>query len=802
MSSNDFVNKLKGDSSILLYLVEEAEIDSIQNNLEREPLKTVPGTMRLHQIVTDQPKHIRYRDVSCICEQGSNHANHDFQVYEFDTGNKIDSKKKRKSKKEDTKDDRLLKKIKKKCGMEAKESTRYVNQFAEHLKSFQKCKTFDQLVSKCRNTALNDVSGQPRRVIEGFRVHNQALDLWPDDVPYKAIRLPVMVRADGDCLPGSGSVFVFGNDSHADEIRVRIVSELALNSQFYLDENNLVKGLPEEGNSHHIKKAFAMYSEEYEAGSVLTDTVIERIFQQELLKITKPKTYMGIWQLFALASVLKMPIFSMYPNKGNPVVRKHLHRIVLPRERQRDDIAYIMWSSTRNDMIDQAWIPNHFVPVLDTENKVASTNNDNNTNFEIDELFANEDVNFHQNETSDNTDSSYQESSGPDMKGVVMQGRESGKNEDKKSKCTVHLENKEVNECFNECMESPENKEVVNECIKSIENREDRGRIEKTDACENAGARLVANNENNEGRISRINKSKRDEGADGVQNKDAGDAENKTERDEITNDVENKNKRSEGAQNTEEGKRDNSTDCVENESEKHKDAEDKIKRDERTDSVENKGAEKANEKGKRDESTDSLENESEIQEDAENAENKEQRDDKSDFVGIGRERNEIAENADDKGEREEDIDFVENESERKEGPEDTFERNKGADVVENKSADVKGEKDEDESCFDLGEIPPPENCLGKHVVVQYDGELYPGVVINVGSNDLYVQCMHKVGKLDNCFFWPRYRKDQCWYQYQNVLAIIPKPVKKAGSNSHFIVSPQIWKNIQKLMNKT
>lgn len=57
-----------------------------------------------------------------------------------------------------------------------------------------------------------------------------------------------------------------------------------------------------------------------------TVRVIEDIFEQEIMKVRKSKSFMGIWQMFALLSVLKRPIFSVYLKKGNPVVRKDLHR--------------------------------------------------------------------------------------------------------------------------------------------------------------------------------------------------------------------------------------------------------------------------------------------------------------------------------------------------------------------------------------------------------------------------------------------------------------------------------------------
>jgi len=41
-----------------------------------------------------------------------------------------------------------------------------------------------------------------------------------------------------------------------------------------------------------------------------------------------------------------------------------LNRIVYPREPESDIVAQILWTTTRIDMNNNNWIPNHFVPVL------------------------------------------------------------------------------------------------------------------------------------------------------------------------------------------------------------------------------------------------------------------------------------------------------------------------------------------------------------------------------------------------------------------------------------------------------
>lgn len=118
-----------------------------------------------------------------------------------------------------------------------------------------------------------------------------------------------------------------------------------------------------------VLNSFAMYSDKYVPQTPLNQKPIKELYTKELIHITRSQTYMGIWQVFALSYVLQKPIFSAYRNRGSPVVRQDLHRLILPRVSDRtcvpdDEQLVIMWTSTRLDMKNTHWIPNHFVPVV------------------------------------------------------------------------------------------------------------------------------------------------------------------------------------------------------------------------------------------------------------------------------------------------------------------------------------------------------------------------------------------------------------------------------------------------------
>ena len=114
-----------------------------------------------------------------------------------------------------------------------------------------------------------------------------------------------------------------------------------------------------------------MYSEVFVPGIRLDDQLIKIIYQQEIMSIAKPKHYMGMWQMYGLASVLKMNICSCHPKRGNPNIREDLHRLIKPRMARSLPIAtssaIIMWSSTLSDMVEKHWVLKH-LPILPVDN--------------------------------------------------------------------------------------------------------------------------------------------------------------------------------------------------------------------------------------------------------------------------------------------------------------------------------------------------------------------------------------------------------------------------------------------------
>jgi hypothetical protein len=187
--------------------------------------------------------------------------------------------------------------------------------------------------------------------------------------------LPIEIFGDGNCLPRCGSVFAYGTEAHHCEIRLRIAIELIQYRHLYLDNNYLARGIEIVGRNN-LSQRFAQFSAELATNDVLTKDKINEIYSREIKTVVSLSSCMGIWQLFALASVLEMPIFAVYPQMGSKAVRGDMHRLILPRQENatRKSVSYIMWTSKRDDMNAEHWVPNHFVlllPVLLRRDAVA-----------------------------------------------------------------------------------------------------------------------------------------------------------------------------------------------------------------------------------------------------------------------------------------------------------------------------------------------------------------------------------------------------------------------------------------------
>lgn len=189
--------------------------------------------------------------------------------------------------------------------------------------------------------------------IEEVDVDDISVPHVPPDYP----GTPVEITADGNCLPRAASLFAYHTQEMHEEMRYRIIEELVNNSEFYLSADL------DSGGETSSASMFAMFSECFN-GESFAQKPVRQIYEEELLSITKLGSYMGAWQVAALASVLGRPVYSVYPLYAAEVCR-YLHRVFYPHDKTCGDVVplEILWTNTQH-LEPQEWLPNHFVLLI------------------------------------------------------------------------------------------------------------------------------------------------------------------------------------------------------------------------------------------------------------------------------------------------------------------------------------------------------------------------------------------------------------------------------------------------------
>ena len=93
------------------------------------------------------------------------------------------------------------------------------------------------------------------------------------------------------------------------EICVRIVYEAVQNMAKYLDNAYVSIGAHHFYQRATLVQTFAMYAEDF---NPLVPLDVVKLYKQEVMEIKKLAGYMGIWQLFQMANILRILIQSVY----------------------------------------------------------------------------------------------------------------------------------------------------------------------------------------------------------------------------------------------------------------------------------------------------------------------------------------------------------------------------------------------------------------------------------------------------------------------------------------------------------
>ena len=156
-------------------------------------------------------------------------------------------------------------------------------------------------------------------------------------------------------------------------MRARLVIEGAIHKEFYIVHEHLSRGSTISREEERLPYLYVQYSDHYLNGQKITANTVDYIYSCELHDVAKVNSYMSLWQLAQAASVLEIPIWSVYPTGSDPIMRKDFHRIFYPRQHGDDNSKsqsiMIMWTSSQMNSV-----PNHFVPLVNSSDKYAFHN--------------------------------------------------------------------------------------------------------------------------------------------------------------------------------------------------------------------------------------------------------------------------------------------------------------------------------------------------------------------------------------------------------------------------------------------
>lgn len=218
------------------------------------------------------------------------------------------------------------------------------------MKQKQKEMKTDKVVTNTVTSMINNEGIIPQRTVVNTckTICAERLELVPDDIPLalETQIFPVNNHGDGNCLPRCASLFMYGIEDHHSEIRRKIAKELEENSEYYLDDKSFEKGRNPNGR-RAATSVFASFSDHYFAEKLNTDE-IRNIFVLEVNEISKPKTWMGIWQISCLPNILYFPVVSVCLSHGTNNVKYDMHRVFYPRDERLHcrRPVHILWTNT------------------------------------------------------------------------------------------------------------------------------------------------------------------------------------------------------------------------------------------------------------------------------------------------------------------------------------------------------------------------------------------------------------------------------------------------------------------------
>ena len=121
---------------------------------------------------------------------------------------------------------------------------------------------------------------------------------------------PLQMEGDGNCFPRTISYLLYKTQDRYEELRCCIVCEAVKNINHYFDHDYISHGAHNFYDRGTLPVQYAQYFENYNPDHAFN---VMKLYKREVLDICHDGAYLGIWQIFQIANVLKMPVTSVHP---------------------------------------------------------------------------------------------------------------------------------------------------------------------------------------------------------------------------------------------------------------------------------------------------------------------------------------------------------------------------------------------------------------------------------------------------------------------------------------------------------
>ncbi|KAG8514333.1 Vertnin [Galemys pyrenaicus] len=189
-----------------------------------------------------------------------------------------------------------------------------------------------------------------------LEVDSVALSLYPEDAPRNM--LPLVCKGEGSLLFEAASMLLWGDAGLSLELRARTVVEMLLHRHYYLqgmiDSKVMLQAV-----------RYSLCSEESPEMTSLPSATLEAIFDADVKATCFPSSFSNVWHLYALASVLRRNIYSIYPMR-NLKIRPYFNRVIRPRRCDHMPATlHIMWAG--QPLTSHLFRHQYFAPVVGLE---------------------------------------------------------------------------------------------------------------------------------------------------------------------------------------------------------------------------------------------------------------------------------------------------------------------------------------------------------------------------------------------------------------------------------------------------